>query len=133
MATGYLLDTAILIQHLRGRRTAVCLLRGLGSKTRLSISAVTRAEIRAGMRHKEDRLTRKLLSRLDTVPVDGQIADRAGELVRRAQAQGKTLHLVDAIIAATASRRGLVLLTLNRSHFEGLGLRLYPTQDETLE
>ena len=69
--------------------------------------------------------TRRLLSRLETIPIDRTIADRAGDLIRRAHSQGRTLHLGDALIAATASRCGLTLITLNVSHFSGLGLSLY--------
>ena len=79
---AYLLDTGVLIRHLRGQRAAVRLLRSLGRKDRLAISAVTRAEVRAGMRDHEDHTTRRLLSRLETVPIGPEIADRAGDLVR---------------------------------------------------
>ena len=129
MAT-YLLDTGILIRHLRGQKAAVRLLRGLGSKTRLAISAVTRTEIRAGMRPPENRTTRRLLARLETVVLDRQIADRAGDLIRHVHSQGRTLGLADAIIAATAAQRGLTLLTLNPSDFARLGLSLYPLPDD---
>jgi predicted nucleic acid-binding protein len=128
MAT-YLLDTGILIRHLRGRKAAVRLLRGLG-KDRLAISAVTRAEIRAGMRRSEDKATRRLLARLETAPVDQEIADRAGDLIRRAHSQNRTLHLIDALIGATATQRGITLVTLNTADFEGLGLSLYPLPDD---
>lgn len=127
---AYLLDTGILIRHLRGRKAVVRLLRGLGSKDRLAISAVTRAEIRAGMRQHEDRATRRLLARLETIPVDQEIADRAGDLIRRAHSQGRTLHLIDALIGATATQRGITLVTLNLVDFEGLGLSLYPLPDD---
>ncbi len=123
---AYLLDTGILIRHLRGKKAAVRLLRGLGAKSRLAISAVTRTEIRAGMRLPEDRATRRLLARLETIALDQRIADRAGDLIRHTRSQGRTLHLADAIIAATAAQRGLTLVTLNPSDFEGLGLSLYP-------
>jgi len=112
--------------NLLGKKAAVRLLRGLGAKSRLAISAVTRTEIRAGMRLPEDRATRRLLARLETIALDQRIADRAGDLIRHTRSQGRTLHLADAIIAATAAQRGLTLVTLNPSDFEGLGLSLYP-------
>jgi predicted nucleic acid-binding protein len=122
----YLLDTGILIRHLRGQRATVHLLRGLGGKSRLAVSVVSRTEIRARMLPHEARDTRRLLSRMETVPVDRAIADRAGDLIRRAHGQGHTLHLGDALIAATAARRGLTLITLNTGHFTRLGVSLYP-------
>jgi predicted nucleic acid-binding protein len=126
---AYLVDTGILVRHLRGRKAVVRLLRELGSRDRLAISAVTRTEILAGMRRSEDRSTRRLLARLETVPVDREIADRAGTLIRRARGRGRTLHVVDALIGATAAQQGITLLTLNIAHFEGLGLSLYPLPD----
>ena len=127
---AYLVDTGILIRHLRGRKAIVRLLRELGSANRLAISAVTRAEIRAGMRQPEDRATRRLLARLETVPVDRDIADRAGDLIQRAQGQGRTLHVLDAVIGATAAQLGITLVTLNWADFEGLRLSLYPLPDD---
>ena len=126
---AYLQDTGILIRHLRGQKAVVRLMRGLG-KSRLSISAVTRTEIRAGMRLPEDRATRRLLARLQTIAVDRQIADRAGDFIRQAREQGRTLHLADAIIAATAAQHGLSLVTLNPSDFRGLRLSLYSLPDD---
>ena len=127
---AYLLDTGLLIRHLRGRMPAVRLLRGLGRQDRLAISAVTRAEIRAGMRQPEGRATQRLLARLDTVPVSADIADLAGDLVRRARSRGRTLHVLDALIGATAVQLGVTLITLNLADFQGLGLSLYPLPDD---
>jgi len=122
---GYLLDTGILLRHLRGQRRYVRLLRELG-KRRLAICVVTRTEVFAGMRPHEERNTRRLLGRMETIPVDGEIADRAGDLIRRARGQGRTLHVPDALTAATAIQYKATLVTLNVRHFAGLGVRLYP-------
>ena len=129
---AYLLDTGILIRHLRGRKAVVHMLRVLGSRDVLAISAVTRAEIRAGVRQEEDQATQRLLARLKAVPIDAEIADWAGDLILRARRQGRTLHLADALIAATAVQQRLSLVTLNRSDFEGLGISLYPLLDDLI-
>lgn len=126
----YLLDTGILLRHLRGRKAVVRLMRGLGSKNRLSISVITRAEVGAGIRYDEDRATRRLLSRLDTLSADQRTADLAGDLIRRVRSQGRTLHLADALIAATAIQHNLTLVTLNRGDFEHLGVSLYPLSED---
>lgn len=129
MAT-YLLDTGVLLRHLRGQKAVVHLMRGLGGKNRLAISAITRAEVCAGIRQDEDQATRRLLARLDTLPADQRTADLAGGLIHRALGQGRMLHLADALIAATAIQYNLTLVTLNRADCEGLGVSLYPVPDD---
>jgi predicted nucleic acid-binding protein len=56
------------------------------------------------------------------IDVDRVIARRAGQLRADAQARGRVLHLADALIAATALKRKLVLATRNASDFAGLGV-----------
>lgn len=51
------------------------------------------------------------------VPVDSDIAFRAGELVALARATGVRVGSEDAIVAATADLRGFVVLTANTRHF----------------
>ena len=122
---AYLLDTGLLLLHLRGQRRYVRLVRELGKRS-LHICAVTRTELYAGMLPHELWDTRRLLARMKTVSVDRAIADRAGDLIRRARGQGRTLHVVDALIAATALQQNATLVTLNVRHFAGMGVRLFP-------
>ena len=125
----YLLDTGIVIRHLRGKRPVVRLLRGLGTQSRLSISTITRLEIGAGMRLDEQFVTQKLLSRFQSYDLDKNIADRAGELLRWARQEHHFLSVPDAIIAATAVQHQLTLLTFNTKDFQPLpSLSLYPIE-----
>jgi len=127
----YLLDTGVLIRHLRGRREAVRLVRTLGQAERLAVATVTRLEVRAGLLPKERYKTQRLLCRLITYDLDADVADRAGDYVRECRAKGITLSVPDAIIAATAARHRLTLLTFNPKHFPIRGLSLFPL--ETME
>lgn len=128
---NYLLDTGLVIRHLRGQRRGVRLLRGLGKMGRLSVSAVTRLEVHAGMADEERYATQKLLSRFVTYDLSSQVADRAGDLICAKRAQGIALSVPDAIIAATAIHHGLTLVTLNQAHFAAVpGLSLYPLPDQ---
>ena len=68
--SDYLLDTGIVIRHLRGQRRFVQLLRGFGVLGRLSVATVTRPEIHAGMSPEEKYATQKLLSRFATFDMD---------------------------------------------------------------
>lgn len=37
---------------------------------------------------------------------------------------GRTLHVIDLLLAATAYERGLVMVTRNEKDFQGLGVRV---------
>ena len=127
----YLLDTGLVLRHLRGQARAVRLLSGLGKIGRLAVSAITRLEVHAGMRPDEQYATTKLLSRFITYDLDREVADRAGDLIRERQERHSTLSVPHAVIAATALTRGLTLLTLNQADFEGiagLSLALLPEE-----
>ncbi|MEI7903500.1 MAG: PIN domain-containing protein, partial [bacterium] len=112
--SNYLLDTGIVIRHLRGQRRFVQLLRGFGALGRLSVATITRLEVHAGMSPEEKYATQKLLSRFVTYDMDRDIADRAGDYMRENSLRGSVLSVPDAIIAATAIKQGLTLVTLNR-------------------
>jgi tRNA(fMet)-specific endonuclease VapC len=124
--TAYLLDTGLVLRHLRGHQRTVQLLRGLGKMGRLSIASVTRLEVHAGMLPEERYPTQKLLARLATIGLDREIADRAGDMIAASRSANKVLAVPDAIIAATAIDHGLTLVTLNWDDFQYIaGLTLY--------
>jgi len=125
--SSFLLDTGLIIRHLRGQRQAIQLMRGLAKTGRLGISSITRLEIYAGMHPEEKFATRKLLSRFVTYDLDKETADRAGELIYQARTQQIGLSLPDAIIGATAVQNNLTLVTLNQGDFTNIpGLRIHP-------
>ena len=84
---------------------------------RLHYSVTTRAELLAGS-SATDAVSR-LLAPLREVPVDRAIAERAGRVRRETG-----VRLPDALIAASALERGLVVAMRNRKHLEPVrGLR----------
>lgn len=106
-----LVDSDVLIDHLRGTQV----LHKAGD--RLSYSVVSRAELFAGG---HERQVRELLDPLREIPVDREIAERAGRVRRET-----SLRLPDALIAATALEHRLTVLTRNVSHFRRVrGLRV---------
>lgn len=123
----YLLDSGLLIRHLRGRPEAVHLLRALGKHERLAIASVSRLEIHAGMQEHERYKTQKLLSRFVTFEMGPDIADRAGDYIREYRGRGVQISVPDAIIAATAVQHGLTLVTFNPKDFPMPDLSLFPT------
>ncbi len=115
MPQRLLLDTDILVDYLRRRAEAVHFLRGLSD--RAVISAVTVAELYAGVREGREREgLETFISHSIVVPVDVQIAERGGLIARQYRASHGT-GFADAIIAATAEIERATLVTLNTKHF----------------
>ena len=122
----YLLDSNVLILHLRERPELTALLTQWGKEGTLLISVATRTEILAGMRPPEEERTMELLDSLENLPVDEAIADQAGRLIYQHARRGIQLFFPDAIIAATALRHDLTLATTIPKHFPMSDLRLHP-------
>jgi predicted nucleic acid-binding protein len=112
-----LVDTDVLIAHLRGRDEAKAWLAQARSQGPLMASAVTVTELTGGMRSAERRAVWGLISALRVEPVTELVAVRAGELMRRYRRSHTGIGIADYLIAATAEVRGLELATLNIRHF----------------
>jgi toxin FitB len=92
------------------------------------LSVVTFAELRHGIerlapgarrRKLEQWLRSELPARFEgrIALIDGAVADEWGRLVAQREASGKSIHAMDALIAATARVHGLTLVTRNVSDF----------------
>jgi predicted nucleic acid-binding protein len=113
----FLLDSDVVIWHLRGRDAVVEPVLSLARRGRIGLSAITRAEVLLGMREPERRLTLRFLDSCETLPVVAATADRAGEIFRGFRSQGITLSLPDALIGATALLASVPLYTCNPRHY----------------
>jgi predicted nucleic acid-binding protein len=119
-----LLDSNILILHLRKRGSATEFLLQWGEQDNLHISVATRTELLAGMKPNEERTTIALLNSLRNLPVSDEVADRAGRLIYRLARTGIQLSFPDALIAATALIHSLAIITTNAAHFAPTGARV---------
>ena len=117
MALRYLLDTDVIIWHLRGHEPTEALLRTIEDEQPLGCSALSAFEVWVGARAQEEEPTRRFLETLDQIAADSRIALAAAEYWRDFRGRGVTLGRGDALIAATAKERGLVLVTYNRGHY----------------
>lgn len=104
-----LLDSVILIDHLNGIGAAT---RYLESLKDASISAITRAEVLAGLTPAEVPQVMEWLNRYPTLPIDRQTADLAADLRRQYK-----WKLPDALQAAVAQQHNLPLATRNTKDF----------------
>lgn len=115
-SNGVLIDSDVLIWFMRGHPKAVAALETAGD---WYISAVSYMELIQGCRNKAElKAVQKALKSVDdgVLPVTQAISDLACTLVEK-YSLSHSVHLADALIAATALHHGLPLLTANIKHF----------------
>lgn len=113
-----LLDTSVLIDHLRDDRRAIEFLGDANDDAHeLWGSVVTRTELIRGMRSNEFARTTRLLETISWMDVTIDIADRAGELARRYRRSHPGIDLADFTIAASTEQLNGRLITRNVKHF----------------
>jgi len=130
--TGVLLDSDVIIEILRGTRAIVDAAAGLERAGILTYcTAISWAEIYAGVRRGEEPLTEEFFKARGEVVLDGRAGRQAGSyLARFGRSQG--VEIADALIAAAASTAGLRLWTLNRRHYPMRDVRFFePTGPRT--
>jgi predicted nucleic acid-binding protein len=116
--SGVLVDSDVIIEVLRERKPAVVRtwVDIVNDDKPLFYSPVSLAEIRHGMRESEKESIERVFSGMTCVPIEVEIASRAGDYLRAFHAS-HAVALGDALIAATASVHQLDLWTQNRKHF----------------
>ena len=130
---SYLLDTNVL-SELRRKRPDPRVVKWFEDRPRalLYLSVLTLGEIRKGIESLQETqrkqvlidwlevdLPQYFLGRL--LDVDVPVADRWGRLMSEA---ARPLPAIDGLLAATALRHDLTLVTRNTKDFENLGVRL---------
>lgn len=122
-----LVDTDVLIWHLRGYPRAARRLDELGT---LTLSAISYLEVLQDMRNKAELVAvKKMLDMRSAtlLPVTAAITRRATELME-SLTLSHGLQMGDALIAATAIEHTLPVLTANVKHFgavEGLAVEAF--------
>ena len=132
----YLVDTNVISAAAPERTPASDVRAWLDAQSAaLFLSVVTIAEIEDGIakvrRQGATRRSARLTAWLETVlhlygnrilPFDTATARIAGALSERARGKGQAPGFADIVIAATAHRHGLTVLTRNLRHFGPLGI-----------
>lgn len=123
----YLLDTNALSEPLKRSPSPKFMSRlEAVRKERLFTSAITVMELRYGCaRHAQgvklwQRLEREILDRLEVIPVDFPIAERAGDLLAAVHHRGRPRSTEDLLIAATGLTHGLIVVTHNTRDFRDI-------------
>lgn len=113
------LDTSVLIDHLRGRPKAATevIPRAIERGDELWSVQVVRAEVLAGMRPGEETATDDLLGLIAWVDVDEALAEAAGALGRHFLPAHQGIEVTDLIVAALAQQLEAELKTTNVKHY----------------
>jgi predicted nucleic acid-binding protein len=110
----YLIDTGVLARCLRGIGETLDLARSLIAEGNLHISSLSQLEILSQALPREEKRTLEFLAPFLHLPLDENVAEFAAHLARE---PGAVPNLTDAVIAATALRHGLTLVTYNKASF----------------
>lgn len=110
-----LVDTDVLIDFLRGKEKAREFIVSLAGDADIICSAITVAEIHAGMKEQERVKTQELLDSLTIIDMTREIAEKAGAYRRTIRTHA--LELDDCIIAATAFVKRAAVATGNAKHY----------------
>jgi len=117
MDSPFLIDSDILIDHLRKEKNALHFLETeIENDSLLFVSVISRVEIYAGIRKGEEDIVKSLFEMLTPVDVNVMIADKAGEYLQKFS-KSHTLNIGDSLIAATAREMKLRLVTRNVKHY----------------
>jgi predicted nucleic acid-binding protein len=132
----FLIDTNFISETMKPHPDAA-VERWIFTKTQseLYLSVISIAEIRRGIQQldhgsRKRRLESWLSIELPTwfsdhiVDIDFAVADQCGRILDQSRRSGWNVDAMDTFIAATAQVHDLTLATLNRKHFDKLGVKL---------
>jgi len=115
---GHLLDTSFVIDYWHGRAEAVVRMEELyAAGAPLFVNEVVVCELFAGLQSTERDDARRFLEPLEFLQPGPEAAAAAGRWRAEARANGRTMHLADALIAAAADVAGAAVLTRNVRDF----------------
>ena len=104
-----LIDSSILIDHLRKKRKDKTRFFELAKDYDCVISSITEFEFSVGSTPKNREFTEKLLAKLPVLPFDSACVQSAVEIYRTLKAKNELISLPDIFIAATVMVNDLFL------------------------
>lgn len=120
-----LLDTGVLIDHIRSTKKDATLFYRLNEHYLLAISSITGFELLIGKTDKNKKFTDAMLSNLPILDFDQTCMNQAVMVYQTLKKNSKLIQPLDIFIAATALANNLPVATLNTNHFSRIpGLTL---------
>ena len=122
----FLLDSDVIIWHLRGQKEVTEMLRDLQRFGLPACSALSVLEVQLGVKKGEEEKTDHFLKSLRIFDVNMEIASKAAQFIREYKARGVILDLPDSVIAATCILHELILVTYNTKHYPISEIKFHP-------
>jgi predicted nucleic acid-binding protein len=128
----YLLDTCILIDYLRGEPSVYDLF-VKDEKLKLAMSTVTMMELMIGALNKREvKYIQKAFEKIEIIYIDEDISKLAEDCIVQ-YSKSHNLQIDDALIAATAVKMNVELITYNTSDFRFIpNIKLYQSENKGL-
>lgn len=113
-----LIDTSILIDHLRKKQKDKTTFFKLSKNYDCLISSITQFEFSVGSTPHNQEFTKNLLAALPVLSLDSNCTEIAVDLYHALKKRNQLISLPDIFIAATAIANDLPFQTLNKKHFQ---------------
>jgi predicted nucleic acid-binding protein len=126
MTARYLADSNILSYFIRGGYAPLhARMSDELARQTVVTSVICRAELRFGQsglaaQDKRQRMIDLCLLQVPALPWTVEVADIYGPLAQKLRKQGRPIGAMDTLIAAHALAEGLILVTHNTRHFDGV-------------
>ena len=118
-ADSLLIDTSILIDHLRKRNKRKSQYYKIVGNYTLYVSTITLFELFAGAKDEQKMQDiDNIIEYLKILPFTRETAKKAGDIYLSLREENKLIEAKDLFIAATALSHNLPLITLNVKHFD---------------
>lgn len=115
-----LIDTSILIEHLRKVNKNKSTFYQLSQRFECIISVITQYEFEIGITPKNHQFSKALLSNVEIIDFDIHCKNTALEIHHHLKSQNQLIPPPDIFIAATAIAHDLPLCSLNIKHFQNI-------------
>lgn len=122
-AKRVILDSTIIIKHLRKRKEETQLVQELEARAKLATTSINAFEVYYGAYRSVDvqrNLTaaKGFFSTLELLVMDESSAEIAGRTIAELRSKGQTIDMRDLFVGCIAIRNGFAVLTHNKQHLQ---------------
>ncbi len=124
--SNILIDTSIIVDHLRKKNKSKSKFWKLANAFNCAISTITLFELYSGAKNNSQKKDIDIISALmDIIPYDANQAKMASEIFHTLKKDNKLIEYRDIFIASCAIEQNIPLATPNKKHFDRIeNLRL---------